>query len=315
MKNLAFAITAVVLAMAIPAMAADDKVSLTPRFLPGTYVYNTSTAGESSVSTADREMPGGKTGTEMTMEMTVSQPDAKGNKEMAIQFTKFKQALSLPGRAETSYSSTQPSDESKDPWASIFKSLRAAKITATIAPDGSISDIKGVEEAFANTPGDAASSAVKNQMKSFFSENALKGTFYGARNLLPKEPVAVGQTYKYTATMALPTVGAVDVTYEGKVVSIDKTNNGPVATIDYNAAFDKDSMAAEPGASTKPVMNNLKHLVVTRKGQVRFNTDLGAATQWNDTQVTDTEMGTATATMKIKQTSTMTTDVTFTPAK
>lgn len=318
MKNLAYAVAAVILVIAVPAMAADgDKVSLTPKYLPGTHVFNISVNSESKAVEGETEVPLRNVCMEMTMEMTVSQPDAKGNKRMIIQFTKYKTAMSARGESG-SYSSTQPDDEGKEPWASVVKAMLAAEITATVAPDGSISNVKGFDEAFSTVSDDTKSAALKNYMKSFFSEDGLiKLMLDGDRKMLPREPVAIGQEFKNTAKMVVPKVGEVDLTVEGKVVAIDKTDKGLIATIDHKAKIDRKILTTEPGATTKPLKNALKQFTMSQNGHGKFNVDIGQTTEQKSEQVMDMEVETPEGggTMKVKQTSIWTFEGTFTPAK
>ncbi|HBS28864.1 MAG TPA: hypothetical protein DEB06_05315 [Phycisphaerales bacterium] len=109
-----------------------------------------------------------------------------------------------------------------DPMTHAMRAMVGRTITLTIAPDGRILDMRGVDALRAAVSEPLAGTEARTMrpdLRAFLSDDALRDQFEQAFRLMPAEPVAAGESWERSESRYFPMAGTVDARtrfrYEG----------------------------------------------------------------------------------------------------
>lgn len=282
---------------------AEDKVTLKMKYLPGTNVTTMKMDSTGTVTMDGKEMPGSKSSMTMVMEIENGKPDAKGQQELTITYTKIKQMTSAGGQ-EMSFDSEGDADKQDKNLAQICKPILGAKIKVLLDAKGEIAAVKGLDEMFDKMAKDnPAAAQMMAEMKKSFGGEGIKQILASSQKMLPEKPVSTGDTFENTMDMTAPLIGAMKIVISGKIKSIEKN----VATIDFTGKAASKEATTQMGVASVTI----KKMSLDQKGQMTFDIEKGVTSESTMGQTMEMEMsmkaGDQEKSMKMKQEMTITT--------
>ncbi len=245
-------VAALVVADPPAAEESDEKVSL--RMIPEAGSYVMAMRTESSQVMSSPAMPAPQRGGErmtMTMRMDVSEPNEEGERTMAVTFARIENVMRQGNRVVARFDSNDPPDEQDPGMAKGFRPLLGAELVFTLDADGEVTEVDGVDalwEAYAKEfEGMPMADEVMKQIKQAFGDEALAKMVRPGQQVIPKEPVGEGHTWKLEQQLPVPFVGKMTVRTTNRLESIENREGRKVATINVQGDFSADEPEKEEG--------------------------------------------------------------------
>ncbi len=146
-----------------------------------------------------------ETGMDFTLEMTFTVKDVAddGAAVIGIVYDLAHGSMTAPmiGPMEFDTRKDVPADD--EGIAKAMKAMMGKPFTMTVAPDGTIRRIEGLKEMFESLGGDEDAMGMAMMMKQLFSEQTMRKSLEQMFSHIPKEPVAMGGTWKHKNTVPL----------------------------------------------------------------------------------------------------------------
>ncbi|MCP4643048.1 MAG: hypothetical protein GY851_21560 [bacterium] len=266
----------VALVMACVAAAAAtahgaEKVQLKLKFVEGDVFKYRMTAAQD----INQEVMGSK----MTMVQTIITEYVQrvtgiaddGTADVELTYDAFKMSMDgmgMPGGIQ--FDSTK--DPETDPAGmGALRAMVGKTITMKIHPDGDVSDVKGADKMFEEMAASAGpEGAMLQQMKGQFGDEAQEKTMEKLLNVLPKEPVGVGDSWDHKMEVELGLPMVTDTKYTVKAIE-----DGRV-TLDVLGKL--KSLSDEKGTQMGP-MTMFYDLKGDQKGTMVLSVENGLTTE------------------------------------
>ncbi len=260
-------IAAVVLAIGAVAVA-QEKVTLKAKREPGAYVMTMTSDGATNVTGARNVKQ--KTSTLIAMEMTADKPTAEGQ-VIHVTYKRFKLNVSNPMMSVT-YDSANPAS-AESPLAPTYKAMLDKTVDVTLAADGAVKDVEGVDQLFDEVTRDNPQMAqAAAQMKQQFGKGMFVQMFESTSKSLPAKPVGPGDTWTVNEKMTMPTAGMGNIKIDYKLKEI----KDGIAYIDFTGKITRDEAATGPASGLPIKIDQFKS---TQSGTMKFDIAKGMATQ------------------------------------
>ncbi|MDR0870161.1 MAG: DUF6263 family protein [Planctomycetaceae bacterium] len=210
--------------------AAQEKYTLKYQHVPGQYEMVQETVMDMTI---------GVSGTKATIPMktvqtqyitlNVSEKQADGSQQIAMEITRIamNQTSSI---MNLKYDSAAP-DAAESPLKAAGVAV-GLKITATTDKDGKFIKVEGVDEFFeklSNNPD--YPKPVADMLKKQLTNESMTKTIDMSREITPKQPVAVGETWKSEGTSELPMFGKVKANLDNTLKEVKTIDGRKVAVI------------------------------------------------------------------------------------
>lgn len=241
-----------------------EPVSLKLQWQPGKkYVHQHDTQVKQQMTVPGAPAPMDQ---EMSMQQVVAvavRPGAEAEaRQLEMEFVSIKQDMNMNGQ-KISFDSSAPEKDSSNPMAAAMSGLVGAKITATAALDGQITDVKGLSE-LSEKMGPAGKAAP------MLNDEMFKQMMSGMSNLLPPKPVSVGDKWPSEISMPMPGVGTMQMNIESTFQGTEERDGRDCAVIVSTGTM---TMKADE----KPNAMNMKLLATEGKitGKTWFDPAIG----------------------------------------
>ena len=275
MKSIArLLLTAALFTCAATRLCAAEAVELKQRWIPGKQYFQTMQSTQGTTIDLGAQKMEQKTSTTMEMSLAVRAHEDGARKRVTVKYERVAMAMEMNGQ-KMGFDSAKPGDGAdplglgKTLGATVGKELRLL-LTAT----DEVSEVENLEEFAKNFT--AAPIPGMDMAKMFTKEAMAQMMKQGALQAMPGRPVAPGDSWPYTTTVALPQMGKVAMkgtyTFKGMV------QRGGVACAEIategTIALD---MAADPASPAGGALSALGMKVEggTLKGTVWFDPKLG----------------------------------------
>jgi len=274
------AVVSIVLAVAAPCLAekpdspgAEPRVLLRQNFPPGKYRMQQATETQQTVAPSPDLPPMTvKVTQELTSEVTVSKPDAKGIKKMVLAFSRVK--MSAPG---LEMDSTDPASLEKTPMGEIFKPILKTKVVMLVDEKGRTLSIKGLD-AMWDEMGKTSPrmSRFTQKMKKQMGDHMMRQMLGLGNEMVPAKPVGVGAVWHVKTAQEVPIIGKATVASECELATLERTAAGRVATIRFTADL-KTTGGGDMGMGGVPL--KISRMDLKQAGQIVMNADTGMVSE------------------------------------
>lgn len=309
---------ALVLAAAAPCLAEkpdnpgkEPRVLLRQQFAPGKYrIVQAVERQQKFILGTDMPPTTVKITIEMTSELAVTKPNASGQKEMTLTFSRMK--LSVPGMG---FDSTDPESMDKSRLGKVYKPLLKAKIAMVVDKSGKIVSAKGLDAVWDEmVKEDPSMKPFAEKMKGKMGDQTLREMLDSANRMMPPKPVGEGAVWHVKNTQEIPIIGKASVNVECELTGLRKTAAGQIATIQLTSDI-KSTGGGGAAMGGMPVKINKVDLKQT--GRVILNVETGLASEHTVSQKGQIRMSVGAADQKQEVTSDVqsTVKTTVTPLK
>lgn len=224
MKNVPFSVFAVLLLIlaAGQSATAQEKYTLKNAYPPGQYELVMSSDMDMTVEMSGAKMPMKVKQTQYMM-IDAAEKNADGTQKIVMEITRIvmSQKVSL---MNIEYDSADP-DSIKSPMkaAGVVVGL---KVTTLLDKEGVPIKVEGMDEFFEKLANDPDyPKPVAEMLRKQMTDESMTQSLDMAREMVPKEPVAVGETWKTEGNSEIPMLGKAKTNLENTLKEI-KTENG-----------------------------------------------------------------------------------------
>jgi len=266
-------IVAVLLVSAAGAFAAGEKITLKPKYLPDTYLTTMTTDMNIVTEMAPGQSIDQDMKMVMVMETTVDKPDAKGQM-MHVTYKRVKQSVTSPFMIML-FDSEDPDGQSS-PMASTWKAMLDKTLHVTLDPKGKVIEITGMEKMWDEMArGNPAMAPMVNNMKKQFGDKMIKDMFGQAEKMMPKKPVARGETWIVDIDVPMPMMGqGTKLRQKCTLKAIEITPAGKVAVVGFVGKFSSDQAATAPSSQpADPLPMKFTKMDMDQSGTMRVHLD------------------------------------------
>ena len=227
---------------------AQEKYTLKSAYPPGQYEMVMGIDMDMTIDMSGAKMPMQQKQTQY-MAIDAAAKNADGTQKIVMELTRvvLDQKMSM---ANLKYDSADPdSDKSPMKAAGVIVGL---KITTLFDKDGKPTKVEGMDEFFdklLNNP--EYPKPIAEMMKKKISNESMTKMMDFARDAMPKEPVAVGETWKTEGTSTLPILGEAKTNLENTLETVKTENGRKIAVIATKLLIQSDEpneMEPVPGA-------------------------------------------------------------------
>lgn len=249
-------IAIVILSVAAGALA-QEKITIQPKYQPGTYVVTTK-------MDANDDWSGGmafeeKTRQLIAMEMIVDKPQGESQK-IVVTCKRIKEDAT---RKERAYSFDSDKDEPSATRMNMLYALIDAPITVTLDAKGEVAKIDVGDKIWDKMAKDGG--VVDHEMVKACGENMVRPTFGNIRRMFPTGPVAVGDTWKTKTTEEMPTFCEFQRIQTNKLGRIESAGGAQIAVVEFKGEC----------TMVKPIQKTLRKMTQTCTGSGKINVRTG----------------------------------------
>lgn len=261
-------ILAAVMALAGAALSAEpEKVQLKHRYLPGNYV-ETVTVDMQQTMASGVQTSTATTHNVMEMTLQVSQPDAAGDKKVAMNFRRIVQSTEQGGR-KMEYDSAKPAEGQDPTLAKILGALTKVSVSMVAGPDEKIKEVSGLDKMWDQfVQAEPRMARFVAGMRKGLGDEGMKKMMESMSENFPAKPVGPGDTWQVKTKIDIPLMGPTELTQDCKLKQIDTTPAGPVAHI---AIDGKIKSATEQTTTLGEDKIKVKSMDMDIKGDMRIN--------------------------------------------
>jgi len=170
--------------------------------------------------------------------MDVAAPNQKDEKKVTVRLNKITEDGEENGQAYRFDSEGQ--GEQKGERDFVYKPLLASDLTVTLDADDSVVEATGLTSLWTSLAEKASTEAQKAlvaELKISMSDKFIEGNFRRLESMMPKNAVAVGDSWKSGLRIDFPVAGEIKVRYDCKLVALEKDNGRDVAVIEATANY------------------------------------------------------------------------------
>lgn len=252
---------ACVAAMALAGNArAEDKVTFKKAYVPGSYKSTLVFLKEGKTKAGENELAS-KTEVTMAMAWKVAAPDKDGTTALTLQFKRFALSFTVSGQTQA-YDSDKPDANTMPPgsnMAEMFGKLVKAVITATVAQDGKVKDVTGLDsmwDELAKANPDVSMQA--GFMKKQIGDAMIRGMIEKLVSVAPDKPVGVGEEWSIELPVEIPVAGKITVKSTYTLKALEDGNKTAVIDAKGRSASQPENPNAPAPKVTMDVTGSMK---------------------------------------------------------
>jgi len=233
--------------VAAQSATAQEKYTLKNTYPPGQYEMLMNMEMDMTIDMSGTNIPMQQKQTQYVA-IDAAEKNADGTQKVVMEFTRvvMDQKMSM---GNLKYDSADP-DADESPLKALG-AMVGLKITTVLDEDGNPAKIEGADEFFDKLLNDPNyPKPVAEMLKKQMTDESLTKTLDIAREMMPKEPVAVGETWKTEGTSELPMLGQVKTNSENTLKDVKTENGRKIAVVSTKSVFHSDElneMEAVPG--------------------------------------------------------------------
>jgi len=260
----------------------QERFDLPKRPAAGRYVVTVTRRTDHLIQADRREQPRQRLFQTAVAEVEVSPPSGDDLQQVRIGFQRLAWKVEV-GEHVRRFDSADPAAGADPELAAVAAAVLQARLSATLAPDGEVRDIRGAEAlwtalARANPP----AGALLEEMKRTLAADLVRDVLGGCSRLLPDHPVAVGETWTVQERMNLPFAGPCVVRSECRLEDVQPSPRGRLAVIAVTGKVRSEKATATSlGASTLTVLA----MDMKQYGRVRLSLKTGRVVAYELVQV------------------------------
>ena len=228
----------------VSAMFAQSKPAVEQQWAEGKYIVVVKSFSKQS---GRKEGPS-STEVEESYELLVQKPAAKGQK-IQVTFNRLRHQYKGGGLEGFSRDTDKPAGEDRYSAQTRFKAMIGMPMVTTIGTDGKIGEISGIDEIVKKAG--AADDPMGADTVVALCKTSLTSSLAPLLFHFPGEPVVKGYAWTRNDPMELGVMGALKMTQNYKVKSVEDTPGGRVAAIDFSAKNASDKPGATDEDSAK----------------------------------------------------------------
>ncbi|MBI2931481.1 MAG: hypothetical protein HYY16_07500 [Planctomycetes bacterium] len=156
-------------------------------------------------------------------------------------------SFTIAGVGDAEFDSTKDDPPPGDPLGRSLAGLRGQRFSMKIDATGEISEVKGFEDIARKMiePLDESSEMARTWIRQLYSDEVQRAMLQQAFVQLPPKAVTVGNDWKTTLRVDLPTIGSMVLDFTGAVQSIRENTSAREAVIDQYVTISQGD--GEPG--------------------------------------------------------------------
>lgn len=215
---------------------AEEKVTIRHAWPPGKYVMTVTNQSDGTTTVAGEKVPS-KDSSRQVWQMVVPAAE-KDEKKVTLQLSEAKTEGEEGGEAYRFDSSGQ--GQQKGELAFVFKPLMSATVSATLDADDTVVEVSGLDKlwnALAEKAQTPEQKSVVAEFKISLGDKSFETNFRRLESVIPKSPVAVGDTWKAGLRIDLPVVGEIKARYDCKLAAVENAGEGQIAVIEATSKY------------------------------------------------------------------------------
>lgn len=241
-RKISFATLLLAIAIAAVSAAAAPRIEVRRAFPPGDYLMTTNSRAEGLTETAG-ERQSSRDQSREVWRLAVGTPDAgdgdtDGGKQLRLRLIEARTAGQDGGQSYR-YDSTRP-DRQEGGLGFAYGPLMQTEVTVTLDADDTVVEVSGLDRlrdglaAQAQTP---LQKGLLAELRIAMGDKGLETNFRRLEALMPKNPVAVGDTWKAGVRVELPMVGELKVRYDCRLAAVEPGPDGDIAVIEAQSDY------------------------------------------------------------------------------
>ena len=230
MKNFALSMPAFLLLILVAgqSLTAQEKYTLKSAYPPGQYEMVTNIEMDMTIEMSGAKMPMQQTQTQYAT-IDAAERSADGTQKVVMEFTRVT-ISSKASIANLKYDSADP-DADKSPMKAAGV-LVGMKFTMLLDKDGKTIKVEGLDEFFdklMNNPD--YPKQVAEMLRGQMTDESMTRSVDVAKDMMPKNPVAVGETWKTEGSSEVPMLGKVKTNLVNTLKEIKTEDSKKIAVI------------------------------------------------------------------------------------
>ncbi|MGA2265280.1 MAG: DUF6263 family protein [Phycisphaerae bacterium] len=260
-KNLWFVGGLMVLATMAAGQNENGKITLKSRYAPGTYVMTLQLDSNSTSTLPNGQVVDEKHTMTTVWEMEVGNQDANGLTTARMTFKRVAVTNQSKGMIMT-YDSAYLQD-SNPLMAKVYAPMIGQAVVVTLDANNKVISVSGMDEiadamAAANLQMTQTSQNFQN-LKKTFSNDSLAEAMNWASEVMPSQPVAVGERWETSHSQSPPTLGEIEIKEKCTLKEIKSTPAGKVAVIAFTFNAEKSQgKSTTTNTGMEMTFNNIK---------------------------------------------------------
>ncbi len=262
-----------------------SKVKLKQKFLPGTYEMVHTNAKNNVTQMNNQTLPIQLSKTHW-YELDASRPDASGLTTCTITVKRLKES-----HAGGSFDTDEPESLKSNQAGQRLSSMLEHEFVLKFGQDWQLISASGLDQIWEDIgKGAPADAQMSQEMKETMDQETFAKWMFGlVYDMIPDEPVGVGDIWNKVTSGNSPLLGTIEGDTECKLTKMEQTAEGKIAYITFTSQIESDKTT-----STKigPMSVTVKNVKMKQTGQIQLNADTGLMLKQEMTRSGDLEMST-----------------------
>lgn len=232
------------LASAVFAQKAEEKVTLKHAFPPGEYTLTESSQAESTTEFEKQGMAPQKSQTSdsLTWNLNVGRPNEKGEKKVTLKLMRVVTENSAD--KSLAFDSDKPAEGQNAGLAFVYKPLIGLPVEIVLDTDDSVVQVSGLNKLWTELAEKATTAEQKDAValiRMELGDKTIEEALRRMESVTPRNAVAAGDSWKAGIRVELPLIGEIKIRYDCKLQSIDSTPSGRLALIACKSVFESSN--------------------------------------------------------------------------
>ena len=240
--TISFAALLLAISIAAGPATADPRIEVRRAFPPGDYLMTTNSRAEGLTEIAG-ERQSSRDQSREVWRLAVGTPDAgggdtDGGKPLRLRLIEVRTAGQDGGQSYR-YDSTRP-DRQEGGLGFAYGPLMQTEVAVTLDADDTVVEVSGLDRLWDGLAPQAQTPLQKGllaEMRIAMGDKGLETNFRRLEALMPKNPVAVGDTWKAGVRVDLPMVGELKVRYDCRLAAVEPGPDGDIAVIEVQSDY------------------------------------------------------------------------------
>jgi len=252
----------------------DPKITLKVKYPPGKYemVQEQNVNFKAEIEAGEMTLPlDGDQKNIMVNIINVSKPDENGNTIVNIHTKRIRDETSRP--VWKVVDTDNPASLPTGPQGKMLNSLLKADLAIRFDRNWNVLSVTGMEEMWDQlVASDPASAPIVSEMKKQMGGEAMARIVSESMKLAPDKPVGIGGIWYSEMEMPFPIVGNMKCESKCKLISLENTNQGQIATIKVFGVFTSEDAK---GMNIGPAFMEVNSIEFELNGYEKVNVDTG----------------------------------------
>ncbi len=235
---------------------AQQKYSLQNDYPEGQYTMQTETVMKMTMQMGGQIAPSEQKQVYL-FDVTAHAKQPDGSRQLTLELTRIQMAIKTSGR-EILFDSND--EEDAVPSLKVLRLMLGMKQTLTRSPEGKIVKIEGMEEHWQKLLEAAkpADKTVIENLKRTTKADTFSKNFERYQEVLPPQPVALGEIWKSASVSEVPMLGPVNVQAENVLQSVEKLDGVETAFVQSKVKTESQEPKTVEMGGIKMQFKNLK---------------------------------------------------------